>query len=278
MLNKQLQEQIKAKMLEETQSHTRLIEVEGRQVQLMEGGEGEALLYLHSAYGENLWMPFHEKLAQQFRVIAPAHPGFAMTEGIEEISSMEDIVFHYVDLLGALHLDAVNMVGVSLGGWMAAEFATRYPDRVKRLVLGAPAGLWLDDHPMTDMFAALNSTEKLRQINFHEPESLLAQMLIPDEASDEEKAEAYKALSVTARLFWNPFGHNPKLAGRLRRINSPTLILWGDDDKLIPNVYAAEWHRLINNSRVVTIEDCGHLLMFEGEAEFVSSVTNFLIG
>jgi pimeloyl-ACP methyl ester carboxylesterase len=276
MLNKQLQEQIKAKMMEETQSRTRLIDVQGRKVQIMEGGEGEALLYLHSAYGENLWMPFHEKLAQQFRVLAPAHPGFAMTEGIEEISSMEDVAFHYVDLLDSLNLDAVNIVGVSLGGWMAAEFATRYPNRVKKLVLGAPAGLWLDEHPMTDLFAALNSTEKMRRINFHDPDSLLAQMLIPDEASDLEKAEAYKALSVTARLFWNPFGHNPKLAGRLRRINSPTLILWGDDDQLIPNVYAEEWVRQINHSRAVTIKDCGHLLMFEGEAEFVSAVTDFL--
>lgn len=264
-------------MLEETQSHTRLIDLHGRKVQLMEGGAGEPLLYLHSGYGENLWMPFHEKLAQNFRVIAPAHPGFAMTEGIEDISSMEDIAFHYVDLLDALNVEAVNMVGVSLGGWMAAEFATRYPHRVKKLALGAPAGLWLDDYPMTDMFAALNSTEKLRRINFHDPDSLLAQMLMPDEASDEEKAEAYKALSVTARLFWNPFGHNPKLAARLRRIHSPTLILWGDDDKLIANVYAEEWLRLINDARVVTIKDCGHLLMFEGEAEFISAVTDFLL-
>lgn len=263
-------------MLEETRSRTRLIEVEGRKVQLMESGEGEPLLYLHSAYGENLWMPFHEKLAQSFRVIAPAHPGFALTEGIEEISSMEDLSFHYLDLLDALGLDSVNVVGTSLGGWIAAEFATRYPSRVKRLVLGAPAGLWLDEHPMTDMFAALNRVEKLRQINFHEPDSLLAEMLIPDEASDEEKAEAYKGMGVTARLFWNPFGHNPKLATRLRRITSPTLILWGDDDRLIPQAYGGEWARLIQDARLTLIKDCGHLLMFEGEADFVAAVTDFL--
>jgi pimeloyl-ACP methyl ester carboxylesterase len=242
----------------------------------MESGEGEPLLYLHSAYGENMWMPFHEKLAQNFRLLAPAHPGFALSEGIEDISSMEDMAFHYVDLLDQLGLEAVHIVGVSLGGWIAAEFATRYPHRVKRLALGAPAGLWLDEHPMTDMFAALNSTEKLRRINFHDPDSLLAQMLLPDEASDEEKAEAYKALSVTARLFWNPFGHNPKLAGRLRRITSPTLILWGDDDRLIPRAYAEEWVRHLKDARLVTIADCGHLLMFEGESQFVAAVSDFL--
>jgi 2-hydroxy-6-oxonona-2,4-dienedioate hydrolase len=276
MLNKQLQEQIKAKMLEETMSRMRLIDLQGRKVQLMESGEGEPLLYLHSAYGENMWMPFHEKLAQNFRLLAPAHPGFALSQGIEEISSMEDLAFHYIDLLDQLNLEAVNLVGVSLGGWIAAEFATRYPHRVKRLALGAPAGLWLDEHPMTDMFAALNSTEKLRRINFHDPDSLLAQMLLPDEASDEEKAEAYKALSVTARLFWNPFGHNPKLAGRLRRITSPTLLLWGDDDRLIPQAYAGEWARHLRDAQVVTLADCGHLLMFEGESQFVAAVSDFL--
>jgi pimeloyl-ACP methyl ester carboxylesterase len=276
MLNKQQQEQIKAQMLEETKRRTRLIELDGRKVQLMESGEGEPLIYLHSAYGENLWMPFHEKLAQSFRVIAPAHPGFALTEGIEEVSTMEDMAFHYLDLLDALGLESVNLAGTSLGGWIAAEFATRYPQRVKRLVLGAPAGLWLDEHPITDMFAALNRTDKLRQINFHEPDSLLALMLIPDEASDEEKAEAYKGMGVTARLFWNPFGHNPKLAGRLKRITSPTLILWGDDDKLIANAYAEEWARQINDSRVMVLKGCGHLMMFEGESAFVSAITDFL--
>lgn len=242
----------------------------------MEAGEGEPLLYLHSAYGENFWTGFHAKLAATFRVIAPAHPGFGLSEGIEEISSMEDMVFHYLDFLDALGLESINMVGVSLGGWVAAEFATRYPERIQKLVLGAPAGLWLDAHPMADMFATLNHADRLRALNFHDANSFLAQMLIPDEASDEEKAEAYKGMSVAARLLWNPFGHNPKLAGRLRRITSPTLIVWGEGDKLIPNVYAEEWQRHIKDSRVVKIKDCGHLLMFEGEAPFVSAVTEFL--
>jgi pimeloyl-ACP methyl ester carboxylesterase len=276
MLDKQLVAQLKAKTRQETLSRTRLIEVAGQKVQLMEAGEGEPVLYLHSAYGENFWTGFHAKLAARFRVIAPAHPGFAMTEGIEEISSMEDLVFHYLDFLDALGLQSINMIGVSLGGWIAAEFATRYPDRVKKLVLGAPAGLWLDAHPMADMFATLNHADKLRELNFHDAKSFLAEMLIPDEASDEEKAEAYKGMAVAARLLWNPFGHNPKLAGRLRRITSPTLMIWGEGDKLIPSVYAEEWQRHIKDSRVVKIKDCGHLLMFEGEDSFVSAVTEFL--
>jgi len=242
----------------------------------MEGGEGEALLYLHSALGENLWLGFHEALAEKFRVIAPAHPGFAATEGIEDIDTMEDMVFHYLDLMDELGLGTVNVVGVSLGAWIAAELATRYPDRFKRLVLGAPAGIWLDDHPMTDLFALMGKPERLRPVLFHDPGSTLAKIVVPDEPPEEMMVEVYKAASATARLAWNPPGHNPKLAGRLRRIKSPVLILWGDDDKLIPTPYAQAWAGLIDGARAELIPDCGHLLMIEGEKDFVAAVTRFL--
>jgi pimeloyl-ACP methyl ester carboxylesterase len=254
----------------------RLVELNGRKTQIMEGGTGEPLLYLHSAYGENLWLPFHERLAEKFRVIAPAHPGFAQSEGIDEIDSMEDMIFHYLDVLDELGLDQVNIVGVSLGGWIAAEFATRYPDRVKQLVLATPAGLWLDEHPMTDMFALIRRPERLRRVLFHDPNSYLAQLVIQAEPPEEHMAEAYKAMTATARLAWNPPGHNPKLAGRLRRIKSPTLILWGDDDRLIPTAYAKEWARHIQHARVTLLKDCGHLVMFEGENDFVAAIIDFL--
>jgi pimeloyl-ACP methyl ester carboxylesterase len=272
---KSIQYALKVKWYEATQDRLRVIDLDGRKVQLMEGGEGEPLLYLHSAYGENLWMPFHQKLSEAYRVIAPAHPGFAQTEGGEDIDSMEDMIFHYLDLLDYLGLTQIDIAGVSLGGWIAAEFATRYPDRVRRLALAAPVGLWMDEHPVTDLFALLLNTEKLRVTNFHDAESSLARMLVPDEADDDMKAEAYKGMAATARLAWNPFCHNPKLARRLRRIKSPTLIIWGDDDKLVPTAYAQEWARHIKDSRVAKISECGHLMMFEKEEEFVRALKDF---
>jgi pimeloyl-ACP methyl ester carboxylesterase len=273
---KTLQYGLKVKWYEKTQQHVRTIDLGGRKTQIMEGGEGEPLIYLHSAYGENLWLPFHQKLSESFHVIAPAHPGFAASEGMDDIDSMEDMVFHYIDLLDHLSLGRVDIAGVSLGAWIAAELATRYPDRVKRMALAAPAGLWLDAHPMTDMFAYLRRPEKLRAILFHDPSAALAQLVIPPEASEEQMTEAYKAMAATARLAWNPPGHNPKLAGRLRRIKSPALIIWGDDDKLIPTAYAEEWASRINNARVEIIKECGHMMMFEKEDEFVSAIKDFL--
>ncbi|HUK89840.1 MAG TPA: alpha/beta hydrolase, partial [Blastocatellia bacterium] len=147
---------------------------------------------------------------------------------------------------------------------------------VKRLVLATPAGLWLNDHPMTDMFALIRRPAQLRATMFHDPTSYLADLLLPNEPPEDQMVEAFKAMAATARLAWNPPGHNPKLAGRLRRIKSETLIIWGDDDKLIPAVYAPEWASHIANSHIVYIKDCGHLVMFEGEDDFVTSITRFL--
>jgi pimeloyl-ACP methyl ester carboxylesterase len=276
MLEKLKSLQYTLKVLARSKEHTSFVEVAGRKIQIMEGGEGETLLYLHSGYGENLWLGFHEGLAEKFRVIAPAHPGFAATEGIDDIDTMEDMVFHYLDLLDHLGLGKVNVVGVSLGGWIAAELTTRYPDRIRRLVLGAPAGIWLDDHPMTDMFALMRRPERLRPVLFHDPTSTLAKIFVPEDPPEELMVESYKAAAATARLAWNPPGHNPKLAGRLGRIKSPTLILWGDDDKLIPTAYSGAWAGSISGARVKVIENCGHLLMFEGEKEFVGAVIGFL--
>lgn len=98
----------------------------------------------------------------------------------------------------------------------------------------------------------------------HDSHSALAGMLIPDEAPEEQKVAAYKAMTATARLAWNPFGHNP------------TLLIWGDDDRFIPTALADKWARLIKDSRVVKLKDCGHMLMFEGEDGFVQAITNFL--
>jgi pimeloyl-ACP methyl ester carboxylesterase len=273
---KKLQYGLKVKWYEKAQDNTRVIDLNGRKLQIMEGGDGPPLLYLHSAYGENLWLPFHQRLSEKFHVIAPAHPGFAQSEGIEDIDTMEDMIFHYVDVLDYLARDPIDIVGASLGAWIGAELATRYPDRVRRLVLGAPAGIWLDAHPMTDMFALARRPDKLRAALFHDPGSYLADLLIPAEPAEEQLVEAYKSMAATARLAWNPPGHNPKLAGRLGRIKSPTLIIWGDDDQLIPTPYAEAWASHIKDSRVEYIKDCGHLLMFEGEEDFVAAVTRFL--
>src|SRR5713226_3836883 len=100
-----------------------MIDVRGKRIQVLRGGAGEPLLYLHSGGGETYWMPFNEALAEHYSVIAPAHPGFDQSEGLDRIRDIEDLAFQYLDLLDTLKLDRVNIVGLSLGGWIGAELA-----------------------------------------------------------------------------------------------------------------------------------------------------------
>src|SRR5262249_61272099 len=115
------------------------IEIGGKRVQPFRGGEGPPLLYLHGA-GTYWWMPVHDLLAARHRVYAPVHPGFGASEGLEAIEAMEDLVFHTVDVLDRLRLDRVDVIGLSLGGWLAAEPPPPPPARVDRPVPVAPAG------------------------------------------------------------------------------------------------------------------------------------------
>src|SRR5260370_15679699 len=121
------------------------IKMGGKAIQLFTGGAGAPLLFLHGA-GVYWWMPAHELLAARHRVHAPVHPGFGVSEGYEEIEGMDDLVFHTLDVMDALGLERADVVGLSLGGWLAAELALRHPGRVNRLVLvdaaGTPGPVW----------------------------------------------------------------------------------------------------------------------------------------
>src|SRR5438132_12008176 len=140
------------------------ITVAGRPTVVMHAGEGTPFVYLHSALGESfMWFPFYQAWAKQFRVIVPTHPGFGQSGGFDEIDTIEDMAFHYVELFDALGLEEVALGGVSLGGWIAAEFAVRWPERVRRLWIADAPGLWVDEEPLPDLFRAMQDLGQLRR-------------------------------------------------------------------------------------------------------------------
>ncbi len=254
-----------------------MVDVAGRPTQVQHGGSGPPFVYLHSTLGESaMWLPFLEKWSKQFEVFAPAHPGFAKSEGLDDITGIEDMAFHYADLFDTLGLEKVNLGGVSLGGWIAVEIATRWPERVSRLWLADAPGLWLDEHPYWDLFRHGRDVTKMRERLFHDPHSYQAEMVLKDvEKADEELlVTAYKNLSVLARLVWER-PYNPKLAARLRRVTCPTLLIWGASDRLVPPVYGEEYRKHLPNARLHVIPECGHFPMFEKEGEFVELVAEF---
>ena len=251
------------------------IDVAGKSTVLLHGGAGEPFVYLHSALGESMmWLPFHQAFARKFRVYSPIHPGFGHSSGFEQINDIEDMAFHYLDMFDALGLEQVNLGGVSLGGWIAAEFAVRWPERVKKLWIADAPGLWVEGTPLGDLFRLMQNRQKLREMLFHDPSGSMATLIIKDQQDETMMLNAYQAMSVLARMVWTR-PYDPKLAGRLRRIACPTLLIWGDHDKLVPPAHGEAYQKLIPGAELKLIKDCGHLPMFEKEAEFVEAITKF---
>jgi pimeloyl-ACP methyl ester carboxylesterase len=262
-------------MLSKGGGHPESVDVNGRSTVLMHNGEGMPFVYLHSTLGEAaLWLPFYQAWSKNFRVLVPTHPGFGQSGGFDEIDTIEDMVFHYVELFDALGLDEICLGGVSLGGWIAAEFACRWPERVKKLWIADAPGLRVPEQPLGDLFRVIRDRDKLRQLLFHDPTSAMATMIIRDNPDEASMLAAYQSLTVLARLTWDR-PYNPKLANRLHRVRCPTLLVWGEDDRLVPPAYGEAYHQLIQGSQMRLIPECGHMPMFEREAEFVQTIAAF---
>ena len=247
------------------------IELRGCKVSYLRKGQGDPLLFLHGARGGGVWVPFMERLSEQFDVIAPEHPGFGASDDPEWLDSMSDLAFFYLDLIEAFDLEDVHVVGNSLGGWLALEIAVRSTERVKSLCLLAPGGIYLNGKPPADIF--LWSPQQLAENLFANPE-LTKAALAQTPTNDQIRAQLKNANTV-AKLGWNPRFHNPDLRKWLHRVKVPTLIIWGQEDRINPVDYAPEFRKLIPNSRVSIIPQCGHLPHVEVMPEFIKQMTAF---
>jgi pimeloyl-ACP methyl ester carboxylesterase len=240
-------------------------------------GEGDTLLFLHGADGLRGWPPFLGSLARNFRVIAPDHPGFGRSEGLEHVDDVVDLALYYTEFIAAMGLDQPYLMGHSLGGMIAAEVAAIAPDVASKLVLIAPLGLWLDDHPVMDFFAA--PTEELATAMFHDPGSALAKemMTLPPDREGQLEAvlERTKNLSAAGKFLW-PIP-DKGLQKRIHRIAAPTLLLWGASDRLVPPIYGEAFLTRIQRARLTLFTGASHMLPFEKGDELVEVVTDFLL-
>lgn len=249
------------------------LELAGGRVHLFRGGSGEPVLFLHAAGGAGAWNEFHGLLADAgFDVIAPDHPGFARSDDFPLVEAMDDLVFHYLDVLDALGLDRVHVVGASFGGWIAAELAVAASHRLSSLVLLSAAGLRLPEHPVPDIF--LMPPPRLMETLFHNPPPAPeGEASTPD---IDTVLAAYRDNTALARFCWTPYLSNPKLDRRLHRITVPTLVVAPSDDRLIPVAHARRYASSIRGARFAEVPDCGHAMYFERPAEFADAVSAFL--
>src|SRR5262249_51660624 len=188
--------------------------------------------------------------------------------------TIHDLAYFYLDFLDALDLERVHLVGISIGGWIAAELAVRDTGRLASLTLADSAGIHLPGVPQIDTFLC-NGEQRIRGF-FHDPsraDEMIARLLRP-----ELEDVVMKNRVATARIAWQPRAHDPHLAKWLHRIDVPTLLLWGAEDRLFPKDYAFAFQKLIPGSKVALVPECGHVPHMEQPKAFVSALNAFIDG
>jgi pimeloyl-ACP methyl ester carboxylesterase len=248
------------------------LRVRDTDVQMLSGGTGPALLFLHGAGGAGRWLEFQERLAACFRVRAPSHPGHGGSPAAEWIEHVSDLAFHYLDLLDALRLERVHLVGASFGGWIATEVAVMASHRLASLTLIDPVGIKVEGWIYPCLFGM--DIPEIVQTVFHNPMAALA--LAPPDQSVETLALQYRQGTALARVSWNPYLYDPRLRRRLARITAPTLLCWGAHDRLAPlEPCGRTWAKEVPGARLHVFEDSGHVPHLEEPRAVADAVIAF---
>lgn len=242
-------------------------------VDVFDTGSGKPLVYLHGYERHPGSASFLRRLATSRRVIAPELPGYGTSEGVEHFTDVHDVALYLRAFLGSLDVDRVDVIGHSLGGMFAAELATIAPDRIGKLVLVDPFGVWYDDKPAVNPFG---DVKKALSAKWHgdapkdEPSNFIAD---PNEPHAKILQSA-RSLGTATKFMW-PMPDRG-LRRRLPYIGAKTLVVRGSSDGFVPSEYAEEFVRLIPNAALTHIDEAGHYPMIEQEDAFVSVVNDFL--
>jgi pimeloyl-ACP methyl ester carboxylesterase len=247
------------------------LDVNGIDTAVFSAGEGAPLVFFHgggTVEGFDCLLP----LAERFKLIVPHHPGWGASADDPSIDSIHDLVRHYLDLFDLLGVEELSLVGLSMGGYLAATFAIEQTPRISSLVLAAPIGLRSKEHPAVDLFSVRD--EELLGYLTEDMSIFEGKISLPP--TPEFLAERYRESTSFARLFWHR-SYDVKLTKWLHRLTMPTLLLWGAADKVVPAAQAAIWAEHIPNAEVKILPGLGHLCFAESRdavdaiAEFASA-------
>jgi pimeloyl-ACP methyl ester carboxylesterase len=257
---------------------TRMVETgRGARCRVLEGGSGAPVVFLHGVGGLFRENPFLDELATRYHVFAPELPGYGESTGEELLEDMLDFSLHGWDVVAALGLRRPHLVGHSMGGMIAAEMACLAPGELAKLALVSAAGLWIEAHPIPDLFTLLPF--QFAEVLFHDATKGTALLTDGVDFTDMEALKEFyiansRRMAVAGKLLFPV--PNRRVSKRLYRLTTPTVVLWGDHDKLIPPVYAARWAELVPHAGVVRIEGAGHMLPYEAPDAFVAALARFL--
>jgi len=249
-----------------------VLKLRGVDLQVNRMGSGPQLLILHGGGGPVSHFPFADQLAQRFEVIEPVHPGFAGTPIPEHFDNLQDLIYLYLDMMDELRLERATVMGISMGGWAAAELAVMSTARMSRLILVDAVGIKAggrDDRDIADVFAT--PAAEIAKRMWHD----VSKAPDPSKMTDEQLQILAGNRIALGMYTWEPYMHNPKLKYRLHRIKVPTLLLWGASDGIVTTKYAEAYRSMIPGAKLQIIPEAGHAPYAEQPTAFVRQVMAF---
>lgn len=248
------------------------LDVPGGTVAYQRAGVGRPTVFLHAAGGAGDWTPFHETLSLGRDLVVPEHPGFGSSDDFPDLTTIDDLVYHYLEVLDRLDLHEVDLIGASFGGWIAAELAVHSPHRVRRLALLAPIGLRVPGASIADLF--IMTPPQLVGALFHDQATV--ETILATEPTVEAILTSYRELGTLGRFGWRPFLCNPRLDGRLHRITSPTLVVAAGEDRIVPIEHCRRYAEQIAGAELIVIDEIGHALYGERPDDVARPIVDFL--
>jgi pimeloyl-ACP methyl ester carboxylesterase len=246
----------------------------GIELETMRRGAGRPILLLHGFQTIDPEGRFLNLLGRHGEVIAPSAPGFGNSARPKDFDTVYDLVHLYLGILDALPGDKVILVGLSFGGWLAAEVAAACSHRLHTLVLVDPVGIKISGPETPDILDVFNrSPDEVRRCSWHDPDRFAPDF---NEMTDEALVAYARDREALCLYAWQPYMYNPQLPRWLGRITVPSLLLWGDSDRIVTPDYGRAYSRLIPGSRFEVIAGAGHHPEIEQPEIVVERIAAFL--
>jgi pimeloyl-ACP methyl ester carboxylesterase len=250
------------------------VEVGGLSVRYLRKGRGPALVHLHDSTGNIGWMPLHDELATTFDVVVPDLPGFGRSECPRWARHTRDLAIVIAQFHARLGLDAVTLVGVGFGGWIAAEIATMDPRRLRGMVLVGAAGIKPREGEIADQM--LRGALRYGLGGFRDADSFRRVFAIDEEAVDDVPDDLYQlwdlSTEMTARVCWKPWMFSLELPHLLGAVAVPTAVVWGEHDQLFPLDIGRQFVERLPDARLHIVGDAGHWVDLEEPAALAQIV------
>lgn len=236
------------------------------------GSQGRPFLLLHGGGGPRTVAPFAALLAGQrpARVFAPVHPGFDATVRPGRLGDVPTLARVYARLLDDLGLRDVAVVGNSIGGWIAAELAILGSPRISSVTLVNAVGIHVPGHPIADTFSL--TPVELSHLSFHDPAKF---RFDPGTLTDEQVAVA-AGNRAALQVYSGPAAMaDPTLADRLATVSQPTLVAWGESDRVVDADYGRAYARAVPGAQFRLLPGTGHMPQVETPEDLLPVVWDF---